>query len=675
MSGQTRDSSPPHTCWPGLCLHQVFEAQAAQRPDAVAVSWGAAQLTYRELNERANQLGHHLQMLGVGPEVLVGLHVERSLDTIIGMLGILKAGGAYVPLDPAYPQERLAHMLQDACVPVLITQSALQPGLPNHHGETIWLDRDAAAIRARPGTNLDAGVSPDNLMYVIYTSGSTGRPKGIMVTHANVARLFPATRPYLAFDAHDTWTLFHSYSFGFSVWEIWGALLHGGRLVIVPPAISQSPGDFYTLVAREQITILSQTPSAFRLFLLADAERHQQHTLHLRAIVFSGEPLDPALLEAWIARHGDNQPQLVNMYAITETAGEVTYRRLLGRDVRDATRNVIGMPLPDVQIYLLDEQQQPVPTGEAGEMYVGSPAVARGYLNLPELTAQKFLPDPFQDQAQARMYRTGDRARYLPTGELEFLGRVDAQVKLRGFRIELGEIESVLNRHPDVQQAVVLVHMHRGEKSLVAYVVGSSDPAALRTYLAARLPEYMLPGAFVPLDQFPLTPNGKVDRGKLPPPDQVPAATGNTGTGSMARTAEEQALASIWGIGAEPAAPPAPPQPVTPERRDVPDSEPDSVPDSEIEARLVQIIKDLLMIEQISTTSNFFDVGANSFHMVQLHARINAEFAVNMSIVDIFKYVTIQSLAHYLQQNQVDTDENQTQRQERGKARRAARRR
>jgi acyl carrier protein len=239
----------------------------------------------------------------------------------------------------------------------------------------------------------------------------------------------------------------------------------------------------------------------------------------------------------------------------------------------------------------------------------------------------------------------------------------------------LGEIESVLNRHPDVQQAVVLVHMHRGEKSLVAYVVGSSDPAALRTYLAARLPEYMLPGAFVPLDQFPLTPNGKVDRDKLPPPEPAPAATGNTGTGSMARTAEEQALASIWGIGAEPAAPPAPPQPVTPERRVVPDSEPDSVPDSEIEARLVQIIKDLLMIEQISTTSNFFDVGANSFHMVQLHARLNAEFAVNMSIVDIFKYVTIQSLAHYLQQNQVDTDENQTQRQERGKARRAARRR
>ncbi|NDJ35333.1 MAG: amino acid adenylation domain-containing protein [Chloroflexi bacterium] len=667
-SQDMRDVAPPPDPLPDLCLHQVFAAHAARSPDAIAVSLGTTHLTYRELNARANQLAHYLQTQGVAPDVLVGLHVERSLDTIIGMLAILKAGGAYVPLDPAYPHERLAFMLQDARVAVLLTDTSVNATLPLHQGSVMVVDTQAAEVRRQPDTNPQAAVTPEHLMYVIYTSGSTGTPKGIMVTHANVARLFPATQPYLAFDAHDTWTLFHSYSFGFSVWEIWGALAHGGRLVVVPQAISQSPADFYRLVSAEQVTVLSQTPSAFRLFLLADADLYQQCPLQLRYIVFSGEPLDPMLLMAWMERHGDEQPQLINMYAITETAGEITYRRLRMQDATSAARNVIGVPLPDVQIYLLDEQQQPVPVGAVGEMYIGSPAVARGYYNLPDLTAQQFLADPFSDDPQARMYKTGDQARYLATGDLEFVGRIDNQVKIRGYRIELGEIESALNQHPDVQQAVVIARDEAGDKRLVAYVVGStSNPAALRSHLAAHLPDYMVPSAVVPVTTFPLTPNGKIDRGKLPPPEQASVNIGNTPINDASRTAEAQALASIWGVDTAPAAPPASPQAV-PHAESV-------LPAHEIEERLIHIVKKVLLREHINPTSNFFDLGATSFDMVRLHSILVEEFQITMSVVDIFQYVTIRSLAQYLRQSHTDTASTQTQRQERGKARRAARRR
>jgi amino acid adenylation domain-containing protein len=669
MSSQDRGHEQPQPAsLPYPCLHQVFEAHAARAPDAVAVSCGSTHLTYRELNAHANQLAHVLQTRGVGPDVLVGLHVERSHDTIIGMLAILKAGGAYVPLDPAYPQERLAFMLQDSQVAVLLTSTALVSTLSPHPGPIVVIDTLAAELHCQPDTNPHTTLTPDHLMYIIYTSGSTGQPRGIMVTHANVARLFPATQPYLAFDAQDTWSLFHSYSFGFSVWEIWGALAHGGRLVIVPPAISQSPAAFYKLVSQEQVTVLSQTPSAFRLFLLADADLHGQCPLHVRSIVFSGEPLDPTLLTAWMERHGDEQPQLINMYAITETAGEITYRRLRAQDATTAARNVIGVPLPDVQIYLLDEQRQPLPMGAAGEMYISSPAVARGYHNLPELTAQRFLADPFSADPHARMYKTGDQARYLPTGELEFLGRIDNQVKLRGYRIEPGEIESALTRHPDVQQAVVVAREDASGKQLVAYVVGStSNPASLRTYLAERLPDYMVPSAILRLETFPLTPNGKIDRDRLPPPEQAPIETSNTTISDPSRTAEAQTLASLWGVNTAPTAPPASSQAVPPAEM--------ALPAHEIEERLVHIVQKLLLRETINPTSNFFDIGATSFDMVRLHSILVEEFDTTMSVVDIFQYVTIRSLAQYLRQSNIDGDGTRAQRQERGKARRAARRR
>ncbi|RKH28631.1 non-ribosomal peptide synthetase, partial [Corallococcus sicarius] len=451
--------NPPCEPFPTGTLVERFEAQVERTPDALAVTFELRQLTYRELDARANRLAHVLQARGVGPEVLVGVCLERGVELVVTLLGILKAGGAYLPLDSAHPLEHLAFLLEDAHAPLVLTQSSLEDRVPSVDGTTV-LTFEAAMASGASSERLAHRSAPGDLAYVIYTSGSTGRPKGVMVQHDHVTRLFTATDSKFHFGPSDVWTLFHSYAFDFSVWELWGALLYGGRLVVVPYFVSRSPQAFLRLLADEGVTVLNQTPTAFRQLLHAEqqaASQGEAPPLALRYVIFGGEALDLASLRPWFERHGDARPQLVNMYGITETTVHVTWRPVGLADLERPASSVIGQPLSDLQLYLLDWLGRPVPVGVPGEIHVGGAGVARGYLRRPELTAARFVEDRFGPVPGRKLYRAGDLARRLPNGDLEYLGRIDHQVKLRGFRIELGEIESSLSTHPDVRETVVIV--------------------------------------------------------------------------------------------------------------------------------------------------------------------------------------------------------------------------
>jgi len=586
----------PSAAYPQMCLHEQFQAQVELTPDLIAVTCQEQQLTYRELNARANQLAHYLLSLGVGRETLVGLYVECSLHTAIGILGILKVGGAYVPLDPAYPQARLRFMLQDIGAPVVLTQESLLVSLPASQARYVCLDAEGDAIACESGENLPHLATADNLAYVIYTSGSTGQPKGVLVPHGNVSRLLAATQDWFGFHERDVWTLFHSYAFDFSVWELWGALLYGGRLVVVPHWLTRSPDAFYELLAAEQVTVLNQTPSAFRQLMQAEAAVGVKE-LALRWVIFGGETLEMQSLRPWFERHGDRAPRLVNMYGITETTVHVTYRPLTQEDLKRGS--VIGRPLPDLQIYLLDQHQNPVPIGVPGEMYVGGAGLAWGYLNQEQLTAARFVSHPFRHDQAARLYRTGDLARYLPNGELEYLGRIDNQVKIRGFRIELGEIESAIARHPSVRETVIVAR----EGQLVAYVVaeGMLSAGELRHALAQQLPDYMLPAAFIFLDALPLTPNGKIDRRALPAPS---TARPELDTAYVAPcNPSEILLAEIWAL--------------------------------------------VLGLERVGIHDNFFALGGDSMRTVQVKSLAEAR-GLQFSLPQLFRSQTIAELVKHL---------------------------
>jgi arthrofactin-type cyclic lipopeptide synthetase C len=527
------------------CIHARFEAQVERTPGSKAVVFEDESLTYADLNARANRLAHHLRSLGVGPDAPVAICVERSLEMVVGLLAVLKAGGGYVPLDPAYPEDRLRYTLDDARPVLLLTEASLlgrfaYAGLP-----VVAMDADAPSWADRPATNPRvAGLSAGHLAYVIYTSGSTGRPKGVMVPHANVARLFAATDAWFGFGTDDVWTLFHSFAFDFSVWEIWGALLHGGRLVVVPRETARSPEDFYGLLCREGVTVLNQTPSAFRQLIAAQQASTSEHSL--RTVVFGGEALELATLRPWFERNDDRRTQLVNMYGITETTVHVTYRPIVAADAERAGASPIGVRIPDLMTYVLDPRGEPVPIGVTGELYVGGAGAARGYLGRPGLTAERFVPDAFGAEPGARLYRTGDLGRWLADGTIEYLGRNDHQVKIRGVRIELGEIEARLAEHASIREAVVLARGDAsGDKRLVAYCVAGEalDVDALRAHMGERLPDYMVPAAYVRLEAMPLTPNGKLDPKALPDPDGDAYAR----RGYEAPVDEtEEALAEIW---------------------------------------------------------------------------------------------------------------------------------
>ncbi|MBM4832961.1 non-ribosomal peptide synthetase [Actinospica acidiphila] len=592
-------------------LTELFEAQVAAGPERTAVRHGHERLTYAALNAEANRLARLLTAHGAGPGRVVALALERGLRLLPALLAVLKTGAAYLPLDPGQPAERLRLVVEDAAPVVLVTEQA-HAHLADAAVPAVLLDdpQVTADLARRSGADLtDAErhgpTGPSDTAYIIHTSGSTGRPKGVPVPHVNVVRLFAAAAEHFDFRADDVWTLFHSYAFDFSVWEIWGALLHGGRLVVVPYAVSRSPREFLDLLHREGVTVLNQTPSAFEQLVDADAELGGG-TGALRYVVFGGEALRPARLRPWTERHGLDRPALVNMYGITETTVHVTHHRLTAADLDDPRRaGAIGTPLADLRVHLLDAEGRPVPPGATGEMYVSGAGVATGYLHRPELTAERFLDDPYGPPG-TRMYRSGDLARRRPDGTLDYLGRADAQIQLRGFRVEPGEIEAVLAAHPGVSRAAVVPrHAGSGALHLVAYTVPSGDapasPADLRAHAAAHLPEHMVPAACVPVDALPLTANGKLDVQALPDPDFTAAASGT--------------------------------RPTTPEQ-----------------ALVCALFEDVLQLprESVGVDAGFFDLGGDSLLATRLLARLRHETGAEIPIAALFETPTPAALARRL---------------------------
>lgn len=582
---------------PSQCLHHLVEAQAATSPDAIAVVYENQQFTYQELNTRANQLAHHLQKLGVGSGVLVGICVDRSLDMVVGLLGILKAGGAYVPLDPLYAGERLSFMMADAQVSVLVTQSHWSEKLAAQC--KVHLDADWQTLLQESPENPSAQVTADCLAYVIYTSGSTGQPKGVQVSHRSVVNLFAATQPLFQFGAQDVWTGFHSYAFDFSVWEIWGALVHGGKLVVVPHSLTQDPSAFYQLLCQAQVTVLNQTPSAVRQ-LMQEVTNDRPPT-SLRLLICGGEALSSELASQLLTW----QVPTWNFYGPTEATVWAAVHPIEAISAQLATVP-IGRALPNTQLYVLDTHNQRLPIGVWGELHIGGAGLARGYLNRPELTAEKFIANPFSAQTADRLYKTGDLARYLPDGTIEFLGRIDHQVKIRGFRIELGEIEAVLKQHSAIAQTVVMVREDTpGDRRLVAYSVPTSNQpeclvSDLRHFLQTKLPDYMIPAAFVLLESFPTNANGKLDRQALPIPKWQTELDGVVAP----RTSVESAIADIWA--------------------------------------------EVLNISQPSVHANFFELGGHSLLATQVVSRLQATFQVEVPLRRLFESPTIAGLAEFI---------------------------
>ena len=591
---------------PGQCIQELFEAAAEKMPEATALVCGADRLSYAELNRRANQLAHYLLRLGIRPENRVGVYLERSVNTIVGLLAILKAGGAYVPIDPAYPRDRARFMLEDSLVPVLITQKSLAANLPAQQAEIVQIDEDWPLVAGESEGNPPRLITPENLAYVIYTSGSTGRPKGVTVTHKTVTHLFAATREQLGFREGDVWTTVHSSAFDFSVWEIWGSLLQGGRLVIVPLELTRSPAALSELLSREHVTILNQTPSALHQLL---DHKPDIRDLSLRMIICGGDALDRELAET-VSEIG---VPVWNFYGPTESTVWATYTKIEpGASGNELTS--IGRQISDIEIYVVDESMQAVPVGVPGEICIGGAGLARGYLHRPELSAERFVPNPFSRTAGERIYRTGDLGRHLRNGKIEFLGRLDNQVKLRGFRIELGEIETVLGQHPQVEQAVVIIREDQpGDKRLVGYVVSGFPLRAkavqqlvpsLRRLLAEKLPDYMVPATFVMLDALPLTPNRKVDRRALPKPEEG------------RRNLDQTFLA----------------------------------PRDNLERQLANIWEKILDVKTVGVQDSFFELGGHSLLAVRLFAQIENRFGRRLPLAALFQAPTIEQLANVLRE-------------------------
>jgi amino acid adenylation domain-containing protein len=583
-------------------ITERFALQAAQHPGATALVFAGERLSYAELEERSSRLARYLIAQGAGPESIVAIALERSIEMVVAILATLKSGAAYLPLDPDYPAERLSYMLADSRAGWLLSSHALQRRWPSlaPHAQTLLLDDPELAARIAQRSPAPVGpaertgpLRADHLAYVIYTSGSTGMPKGVAVTHRNLARLLSQTEHWFDPGPQDAWTLFHSFAFDFSVWELWGALAYGGRLVIVPEALRRSPSEFIDLMVRERVSVLNQTPSAFYALLQSLDDEGRMPDLALRTVIFGGEALDPGRLARWYALGG--RAQLINMYGITETTVHVTYQPYTEDLARDARSSLIGQPIPDLRCHVLDRYLKPVPIGVWGELYVAGAGLARGYLNRPGLSAQRFIACPFGAPGE-RMYRSGDLARWTAQGILECGGRADEQVKLRGFRVEPGEITAALCSIEGIAQAAVALRPIAGENRLVAYLTarapGSLPGAkALREQLARALPDHMIPAAFVVLEALPLTANGKLDRRALPAPDL---------SGGPAYVA----------------------------------------PATETEALLCRLFGELTGVARVSAEDDFFSLGGHSLLAVRLCSRLRRESGLTLPLRALFTHPT-----------------------------------
>jgi len=592
-----------------LCIHQLFETQVERTPDAIAVVFQDEQLTYEQLNHRANQLAHHLRTLGVGPEIPVGIYLKDSLEIVLGLLGTLKAGGVYVPLDPAYPKERIAFMLEDANVPVILSEERLLTQLPGHSAKVVFLDSDWEALARESTVNPVCTTIPTNLAYAIYTSGSTGQPKGVLVSHASIANHCRTVQRYYELDPSDSVLQFASLSFDLSLEQILPTLIVGARLVMMGTDVLHTT-DFHKKVAAFGLTVLN-LPTGYWQELAREWADLKELVPNIQPKVFivGGEAMLPEFLELW-RRTPKSSVRLINAYGptettITATAFDVT-SRLHERQILQ--RIPIGRPLPNRESYILNKYGNPVPVGIPGELHIGGACLARGYLNRAELTAEKFVPNPFHAEAGARLYKTGDLARYLADGNIEFLGRLDRQVKIRGFRIEPGEIEAALRRHPSVRETVVIAREDAaGEKQFVAYVVAPREalptPGELRGFLKKQLPDYMVPVVYVPLDALPLMPTGKVDRGALPEPERTQSEPGR---GFVApRNALEIQLANLW--------------------------------------------EEVLGVRPVGVTDNFFELGGHSLAAVRLFALMEKRLGKKVPLATVFQGATVEHLANILQ--------------------------
>jgi amino acid adenylation domain-containing protein len=572
-----------------LCLHEMFEVQVERTPGRVAAVYLDEELTYRELNARANKLAHYLKELGIGPDTCVGVLMERSLEMLVALLGVLKAGGAYVPLDPEYPQERLGFMLNDSGARVLLTQKHLAKLLPSYGAHMVYIDTESQSIYAESAKNLQCEVSARNLAYIIYTSGSTGRPKGTAIEHGSATNFSHWARESFELETFNGTLALTSICFDLSIFELFVPLHWGGKVIIVRDVLQLSH-----VPAAHQVTLINTVPSAINELLQLNELPPSASIVNL-----AGEPLPLRLVQQLYERK--TIEQVFNLYGPTEATTYATWT-LMKRDSRESP--TVGRPISNTQVYVLDRRGRPLPAGIPGELYIGGIGLARGYLGRPDLTAEKFIPDPFSVEPGACMYRTGDLARFLPDGRIDFLGRIDHQVKIRGYRIELGEIEAVLNEHPSVKTCVVVARQEADDdKRLVAYIVSHEGEKPghleLRSFLRARLLEQMVPSAFVLLDEMPLTPNGKINRRALPAPE-------------ILRPEVEQRYVA---------------------------------PRNDIEVALVDLWQAVLGINSIGVRDNFFDLGGHSLKATRLLSKVRSIFRTQLPLIVVFEATTIEALA------------------------------